>query len=513
MDGAARLRNWRRALVHALGVLAFVWPALINGQPFFFSDTTSYVRAADLAVQIATRGRVRTAWSYGAAPAGGAAPRGGARQAKSGGVASAHGSDGGGGTSVMSGRSPYFGALLYLGYVTSDFWLFVLAQAAVAWWLLGLALRCFGIEGLSTRLAIAALLALASPVAFYDSLLLADALAGFGILAFLILATGRDRLRPPETTGLTGVMLVSAASHLTHIVMLAAMTGVLGLLWLARRPAWREVGRPILIGAGVVVAGLASVSVTSLIVRAALGSPPAMAPLMTARFIVDGPGRDFIDAGCGGRDFAACRLPSRATNSDVYLWSRDPGVGTFLTADAPTRAALSREDMPFAGAVLKAHPLRQGGMMAWNTLLQIATFDSTVMNQSCFARFACSGIALPDPVRARLQASLSGRDAWPVRGIGALHYATVIAALAALALMLPALAARDRDAAHRVMLWLGLLAVAMLVNGFLGGAISAPQPRYQARIVWLVPLLCGVAALCLRRSAGAVRARTMAVGW
>ena len=43
--------------------MLLLWPAIVNRQPFFFPDTTSYVRAADLAVRLVTHGRVQSAWS------------------------------------------------------------------------------------------------------------------------------------------------------------------------------------------------------------------------------------------------------------------------------------------------------------------------------------------------------------------------------------------------------------------------------------------------------------------
>ena len=53
----------RRVLFHFACVLSLAWPALINGQPFYFPDTTAYVRSADIAVYIFSGHRVRTAWT------------------------------------------------------------------------------------------------------------------------------------------------------------------------------------------------------------------------------------------------------------------------------------------------------------------------------------------------------------------------------------------------------------------------------------------------------------------
>ena len=53
---------------------------------------------------------------------------------------------------------------------------------------------------------------------------------------------------------------------------------------------------------------------------------------------------------------------------------------------------------------------------------------------------------------------------------------------------------RTDESAYRILLlWIVLLAAAALANGFLGGAISEPQSRYQSRMAWLLPFLSCIA--------------------
>jgi len=58
--GSSRAGRW---VCHLLCVVALMWTALVNGQPFFFPDTTSYIRSADLAVFLASDHRLSTAWT------------------------------------------------------------------------------------------------------------------------------------------------------------------------------------------------------------------------------------------------------------------------------------------------------------------------------------------------------------------------------------------------------------------------------------------------------------------
>lgn len=489
-SAAERARATAAAIVC---ILLLMWPALVNRQPFFFSDTTSYIRAADLAVKLASGGAVSTIWSQPrAAPAAPAATPGTSIAAPglSADPAIVRGNDVASGF-IMTGRSPYFGALLWLSYVVSDFWLFVILQAVVAYLLIGMALRCFGLDRPGPKIAAVSALSLATPLAIYNGMLLADALAGFGILAFLILAASwRVRLARWERVLLVAIVLFSAVSHLTHIVMLVAMTALLVLSMAIERPPRRRLAGPILIGAVGVAVGLASVMMTSWVVQACFGKPPVLVPLITARFIADGPGRDFIRDGCGGHRFAACAVPYRGwTSSTDFLWSRDPAHGAFLLADAPTRRRMSLEDMAFARAVAWAYPIRTVGLAAWNSLLQIANFKTDILDERCFADPACTGGQFPETIARRIGASPAGQGRWPAAPLTFIAYAAVIASLAALAVLLPGLRRIDRESARLIALWLALLALAMAANAFLGGAISEPQSRYQARIIWLLPLL------------------------
>ena len=55
------LQRW---LFHlACVLLALAAPALVNGQPFYFPDTTAYTRAADSAAYVFSSHRISTEWT------------------------------------------------------------------------------------------------------------------------------------------------------------------------------------------------------------------------------------------------------------------------------------------------------------------------------------------------------------------------------------------------------------------------------------------------------------------
>jgi hypothetical protein len=497
-DASGNAGRVRAALTAIASILILMWPPLINGQPFFFSDTSSYVRAGDVVARMVGGASVRTVWTSPELAAQPPRNPSAGTHAPASGVA-ARGNDPSSGY-IMAGRSPYFGLLLWLSWVFSHFWLFVALQAAVAYFLIGTALRCFGIDQPGTKLAVVCTLALVSPLAIYNGLLLADALSGFGIASFLILLAPNVRLARWEIVLLALILVASVTSHLTHVVMLAGMIGLVGLLVVLRWVNWRQVERALLIGGGALLIGIGSVIVTGAVVKAHFGRAPVLVPLITARFVADGPGRDFIEAGCEARRFAVCRIPYHAwTNSTVFLWSRDPATGAFLTADTEARMAMSREDKAFAVSVAKAYPIRVIKLAIWNSLLQITDLHVDIVQEGCFVTPACIGDQFPAPIVQEIANTPGGRDAWPLATMNMIVYAGAALSLAALAILLPGLRGGAPSSARLICLWLLLVATAMAINGFLGGAISEPQSRYQTRMAWLLPLLALIAWFVARR--------------
>jgi hypothetical protein len=488
------LQRW---LFHLGCIFALAWPAFINGQPFYFPDSTAYVRAADSAAYIFSGHRVSTEWTdhyrRSLQPAG--------KVRDPGHHVSARGNDLGT-ESVMAGRSPYFGALLWLAYVFSRFWLFVVAQAAIAYGVIRISLRLFGLARPAIIAGTVLLLSAVTALPYFTSLLMPDLLAAFGILAFLLLAIDRGRLSRGERWGLLALLLVSVVSHLTHILIVAAMAIVL-LGWAWRRHWSRERIVP-LIGATmlIVMTGIASVMVTTIVVERVFGRKPLLVPLFTARFMADGPGLDYLRRHCPeegpATGFAACAWRDRSgLVAAEWLWSMDPARGGYMFADTATRRALSAEDGAFALAVLAEHPVGQGVHILHNGWRQMIDFESDLLNYLCDRPTLC-WTSLPPHERAGLLASAGGRQLWPQPAISAVQYGAVVLALVLLIAWLLVGARRKGQEREDLLLWLLLLVVALAVNALLGGGISEPQPRYQARIIWLLPFLAIIAGLLWR---------------
>ena len=505
-EGRSESRPLLTLIRHAICVLALMWTGLVNGQPFFFySDSTNYVRAGDAAFYKLSGGRLTTEWSdrylkqlqektssddptaLGASTAQSAAAPSGMNNL-------GHGV-------IASGRSPYIGVLMYLGFVTGDFWPYILLQAGIAYGLILLTLKRFGVYSPGSATLLTLVLAATTSLPTYNSVLLADAFASFGILAYLLLATP-GKLTRPQQAFLAVVLAISMVSHLTHMLMIAgAMLCLLVLRLMRAKPqisakAWW-------VGAAALLVGVSSIEVTNLATRLAFGVQPQLIPLFTARFIADGPGYRFIKAGCDGNRFEICRVPIGTMTSDAaILFNRGP-TGTFMNATFDQRLKMEREDVPFAFAVLKYDPAGQLAAIARNTARQIAFIDYDGLNQNCFDRITCWD-TLPKSVGDKLRNSPSGRSAWPQPFMNGLLYAVVIASLLCLVALSRILARSNSSEWRMLRAWTAAGATAMLVCCILGGAIAEPQYRYQGRLIWLVVFAAGIAILLWRRGSGAL---------
>ena len=497
-NGRTRLLDLLR---HLVCVLALMWTGLVNGQPFFFPDSTNYIRAADLAVHLASGRTLSTAWTaryaeqLPAGPPAAHAPlpdrpdtaeadhRTSANDLKSG--------------LVMSGRSPYIGALIYAGWVLGWFWPFVLLQAVIAYLLIIMVLRRFDVATPRLVTLVTLVLALTTSLPTYNSMLLADGFASFGMLAVALLALP-GRLSRWQIAFLVAVMVMSAIAHLTHLTMLIGMTGTLVLLrllgWLRPPPrAWYA-------AVGTIVVAVLALQATTFATRMAIGRAPQLLPLLTSRFYADGPGQKFIEAGCDGNRFEACRIPmGKPYNNAAWLFSVEPQYGAYMLASPEQRRIMGEEDVAFAMAVLRAYPVEQVTASARNTLQQLLWIDYDALNQGCGTVPTCWE-SLPPAVRARFMRTPSGRNAWPRDLMNAILYAAVIASLLALAVTLPMLARRDRMALVQMRNLLVITGVGMLVCCFFGGAVADPQYRYQGRLIWLPVFFALVAVLRTRQA-------------
>lgn len=488
----ARLRPRQYPL--ALLGLVLLWPALVNGGPFLFPDTTAYIRAIDAAL-VKTTGH-HTAWSNddvllvaGASPStrppAAATPIAGTSR----GDAASHPVEA---KPVLLGRSIFYGALAFTGVLLGSLWIAVALQAVLAGMVVVMAARHV-VPSSDQRFARTVafwMVALATtPLAWFVSMVMPDFLTGLGIVAAAVLVTGWES----ETRGgrlfWFAIAAFAALAHSSHVLILLALA-VLGLaVGLVRIPAWRP-GAAALGTAALL--GLAGESVFIMTVTRATNAAPIRPPFLTARLVDDGPGTAYLTARCPQAGFALCRYRDRLPMaSDTFLWGDQGKVGVFKTLPVAEQRALAAEQGAFARAVVLDRPVA-----VLSSSLDAAGRQFGAWQLSEFNYAAGDAARLIDHVpaheRTELLASRALRRTMP----------TTLAELPILPWSLAGLVAIGlacwRGATGPA--WFGIaLAIGWILNTVLCGALSTPHDRYQARVIWVLALAALAIAAALRR--------------
>jgi len=347
-------------------------------------------------------------------------------------------------------------------------------------------------------LALMVLLSALSSVSWFVSLVLPDILGPLVYLCIYLLVYARDTLSLPERLAVSLIAWWGIASHATHLVVAAGLCVLLGALALAqRRPhrLWLTVQAAAL----VLLAAMAQLALHAYLYGEASlnGERP---PFLMARVIADGPGRWYLEQHCGRTRLAICQYLGRLPdNADDFLWKPD---SVWQSADTETATRLRAEEMPFVLATLRAYPRQQLTRSAENSWEQLHTiglwdldasdwvleeFDSTLPGgRSSYLRGRQAHNALPFDLFSSIQA-------W-----------TVVASLALIAAFVP-WSWRRRPARP---IGLAVIVVSTVIgNAFVTGAMSMVEERFEARIIWLLPLLAGTLLIAWqgRSSTGRLR--------
>lgn len=507
----------------ALGA-AFMWPAFYNGQPIFFGDTSAYIRGADAGVQALLHRRSAWSLSGGNAVEPASAPSAAVAHSAPGAesedprppdaLLATHGSsieD----KSVVYGRSPYYGMLLYLGDLTGGFWLSIALQAGAVILALLIALRAVGEPVTPLTIMVSAALAAATSAPFFVSFLEPDIFAGVAVLTCAALLAGGERLRRLDRLAALALLSLCVVVH-ESIALIVALLLVLslagGALGRMRRHAPSHVPRPHGAALAILTAALAVAAVSQLAFAAAVkhvvGAAPLRPPFLMARMIEDGPGYRYLRATCPASGFQVCayldRLPVAAS---LFLW--DPGPhGVFSAVPPAARARLSAEQPRFVRAVLLYDPVAELRDAARDvgtqlTMVGLDEFEYPAVLKESFAA------KIPPEHFERMRHTAAYRGTMPLAPFSALSAATFALGVLGIAATLALPAARRQLPAPLISMTLWIVA-GVLANAVTCAVLSGPHDRYEARVAWVVPaaaLLIGAVSLRrLRRSAGTAAA-------
>lgn len=473
--------------------LALLWPAAINGGPFWFPDTGSYIRGADAAVVVLTGERSEWSDRLQEVP-----------------VVSAGLSDNDQdriiGTRivperpVLTNRSVYYGMLLYLPIRILGSWGALALQALLisTGLLFCLAVLARGRAAPTRRTiaAIAAAMVVLSPLPYYTCMLMPDVWSGMLVALLGLAICLKKRLSRSEYFALLLVTGIIATFHTTHILL--AVSLVIAALLVRRN--WADRARGAAAAITVAFIGFASIAVFSAAIEARLGQKPLSPPFLSARLSDSGPGIAYLQAHCAqapqAERFALCAYRDRLPlNSDNFLWSEQPRNGLFQLVPPDVQRRIAEEDKRFFLAVAFDDPLTYAASVAQATVNTLFEFDLKNFNYAP-VRIEALDERYPPAVVEQVVWSKAAQNTMPTDFTVAM---TIAASVAALALIPVLMWKRSRSGASFLasdtMAYALTALLGILANAAICGAFSKPDARYHMRLIWLLPFAAGITAI------------------
>lgn len=453
----------------ALLALLLLWPLLLFGRPAYMDDSAAYQNGGEQAIGFVLRKLHLLQPEARKAPAnitdGNATPQ-----------KAANAEEGSKDTKVA--RSIPYSALAYvlggpgmtmMGLAVFQAITTALALVALFEGLAGQSWRPFGV--------MTGLVAFASPMAPIVTFIMPDCYAPVMIGVMATLPFFWARFSGSMRLLLLGIATLGVSLHTSHPpIALGTALAISPLLVMLRQSVPTKLGQALAILWAPAILGVSLVMLSGLIGFGKASLSPKHYPLALARAVDNGPARWYLQEECKDpRRYAICEIYGTRIPLTVQemLWSKD----SLVTRASPEQLDRIRaEERTILIETTKRYPLQQLYLVAHDVPEQLIVFRLNYFRyDSEVVRNAVGDIILRTPRGEAQQSALYA-------GLEALN--DMMAAIGALALMWMW---RKMSAAQRwsvIVMLTGLLANAAVCAIFSGVA-----PRYQARVIWLIPWL------------------------
>jgi hypothetical protein len=331
-----------------------------------------------------------------------------------------------------------------------------------------------------------------TPAATMACYLMPDVFGSVVILFAVSIALGLERIDLASRIVLFAIAVSAIMFHYGNVPLALGLFVIAALMRAGRKRLvqilFGVAGSTILVAVGInVMIGIVGFDTTSI--------APGRAPIVLARSIADGPARWVLETNCASDRprYALCEywgtdIPS---NVGAALWDD----GGMESAPAELYARIRAEEIALLLEAARRYPAQQAAAFLSNT------FDQALAVWPRYASAAQFAIRA-DGRRSRQAVNDTAFEAL-VPALRTLHevgYALGVAGLAWIAL-------RSRESTMRRVCVVVL--VGLVLNAAIFGGLSAPVPRYQARVAWLA---LAVFALLLAQLLARGRAGSQAGG-
>jgi len=390
---------------------------------------------------------------------------------------------------LVPSRSTVFGLYLHVGEGL-HFWPQVLIQSALTVWIIYLVLRTFGVFRPLRLVGAVAVLAALTTLPWLTSILLTDIFVGSSVLALHLLLFHPAQIARWEKAALVVFIAFAAATHSATLATLLAVIAAAAIAakWIASGLA---TPRRLAGGIAAVAAGALMLLTTNYALSGHFAWTPGGYGIVFGRMLQDGIVARFLKDHCPSPLYKLCpyrnELPRTA---DEFLWSS----GVFN--DLGRFAGLGDEMRDIALRSLAEYPVQQisSALTATGKQLVLVATGAGVHNQlphtyGIMERF------VPGEVPA-MRAARQQRGELQFDGLNRLQVPIGLASTFLLPVLMLGL---RRDRRDQIALLAGSVAVAVLANAFVCGALSGPHDRYGARMAWVATFV--VVLACIRRLA------------
>ena len=490
-------RDSRTSSLRAFGALILAGallttPAILNGFPFIFYDSASYLKRASAV----THNRMNEI---------GSSISTGSRVEKPSPPLEVNSRPARGDTSYKNiSRNPFFlrpitYSIILIPFSTPlTFYLLPLAQGILSAYVIRRLLCLLGLTGWGQFFATVAGLATLSSLPIQVSYVMPDIFTGIlVVMSFITVyswSTRSNTQRVFDAVLMTGLIAV----HLSHIPIALALMALFGLL--SFKPSWGVRLAALVGGVAMPFALAISLLVGSNYIAAKHPVISESSPIfLLARLVGDGTAVTYLREHCSAERYLLCdRLDdlgvknTQGSVSDHFLW--DP-TGSVKQAASPR---LLTEAAKINSGVIREFPFQVMGGAMRNGFRQLLTFQVDVDINSWAAPFVVESIRQigPDLVQPYVS-SVQARGAFPLRVARMVIGLGLTLALASIAYVM----LRRRSAvSERTWLFLAVVITGLAANALATGGLSEVHDRYGDRVIWLVPL-AGLVLLCAAATA------------
>jgi hypothetical protein len=308
-----------------------------------------------------------------------------------------------------------------------------------------------------------------------------DLLGPLLYLSVFVLVFARETLGMGERVAIAVVAWWGIVSHGSHLLLTLGLCPLLFIVLVFQGRSLRQSMRAMRPVAGILLlAVLAQVAL-----NAYLYHEPSVSvnrpPYLLARVLADGPGRWYLQKHCGHSALAICdQLKDVPDDAEEFLW----GAHGWANASWEEQRELRHEEMAVVFGALREYPreeLRISAAHFWEQLLSygVYSYDANAWILESF------DAVLPGKA-AEYRRSRQAQGRLDEDFFSSVQDWAVLASLFVIGLW--AILGR-RLWSRRLAGLTAVVTYVVLANAALAGTFSNLEDRYQARVIWLVPLL------------------------